>query len=105
MSLELDPIVDNWYSHLDKGQSFTVTAVNEDDETIELQYFDGDLEEISMSEWSGLDIEVSEAPENWSGPMDIGTVDDYGTEVTDTSARDWNEPLQPFPRPGGKTTV
>ena len=26
--------------------------------------------------------------------MDIGVGDDYGTEVTDTKAHDWNEPLQ-----------
>lgn len=105
MALELDPIVDNWYAHLDKGQRFTVTAVDENDETIELQNFDGDIEEISFSEWSDLKIEVCEAPENWSGPLDIGAVDDYGTEITDTSTDDWNEPLQSFPPPGEKRSA
>ena len=100
MALDIDPVVDNWYMHLDKGQRFTITEVNEDDETIELQHFDGDIDEITFSDWSDYNVELCEAPENWSGPIDIGTVDDYGTEITDTSSDDWNEPLQDFSSTG-----
>lgn len=106
MALDLDPIVDNWYMHLDKGQRFAVTAVNEDDETIELQNFDGDIDEVTFSDWSDFNIELCEAPENWSGPIDVGTIDDYGTEVTDTSNDEWNEPLKVLSSPGErKSTV
>jgi hypothetical protein len=88
---ELDPIVDQWYAHRDKGQRFYVTAVDEDNEAIEIQHFDGDLEEISFAEWRVLMIELSEEPESWSGAYDIAEIDDYGTEVTDTRAADWSE--------------
>jgi len=97
MPREIDPIVGIWYAHLDKGQRFTVTAINEDDETVELQHFDGDVEEISLSDWYELDIELTEEPENWSGALDISEVDDFGTEVTDTSKEDWSLPLNEFP--------
>jgi hypothetical protein len=96
MPNELDPIVDQWYFHEDKGQRFFVTAVNGEEETIEVQHFDGDIEEFSMEEWHELDIELSEEPENWSGPLDISEQDDYGTEVSDTTADDWNEPGQNY---------
>ena len=89
---ELDPIIDQWYAHKDKGQQFYVTAIDEHDESVEIQHFDGDLEEISFEEWSELDIELSEEPENWSGALDVAEVDDYGTEITDTQASDWSEP-------------
>lgn len=94
MPTENDPIVNNWYSHLDKGQLFTVVDVGEDN--VDIQYFDGDLEEMSLSEWYGMNIELSVEPENWSGAMDIAEKDDYGTGVTDTKEQDWSEPARQY---------
>jgi hypothetical protein len=59
-----------------------------------MQHFDGDLEEIDRDTWYQLDLEPIEEPENWSGPIDIGEIDDLGTEITDTTGDDWNAPLQ-----------
>ncbi len=98
MPNELDPQVDQWYAHLDKGQRFYVTAINEDENTVDIQHFDGDIEELSQDEWRDLDIELSEEPENWSGALDIAEQDDLGTEVTDTSTDDWSEPGEDFRR-------
>jgi len=94
MSTEADPVVGNWYQHLDKGQGFCVVALDEDEGLIEIQHFDGDLEEIDRASWYQLDLELSEEPENWSGAIDVGEIDDLGTEVTDTTNDDWNTPLQ-----------
>lgn len=93
MPTENDPIIDNWYFHLDKGQRFMVIGIDEENDLIEIQQFDGDIEELSLSDWSDMDIEISTEPQNWSGAMDVGDVDDYGTEVTDTEPGDWDEPL------------
>jgi len=90
----LKPEVDQWYTHLDKGQRFYVVAI--DDDTIEIQHFDGDLEEFALDEWYQLDIEPSVQPENWSGAMDIAEKDDLGTEITDTQGADWTEPQKDF---------
>ncbi len=68
----------------------------EDDKTVEVQYFDGNLEEFTLEEWRDLDIELSEAPENWSGALDIAEKDDLGTDVTDTLPEDWKEPQEDF---------
>lgn len=94
MSTEVDPIVGNWYQHLDKGQHFLVVAIDEDEGLIETQHFDGDIEEVSIEEWYQQDLDMAEAPENWAGALDIGTKDDYGTEVTDTNISDWSAPLE-----------
>ncbi|MGD2073675.1 MAG: hypothetical protein PVI91_07855 [Gammaproteobacteria bacterium] len=96
MPTEADPIVGRWYQHLDKGQEFCVVAVNEDDGLVEIQHFDGDLEEIDSDIWYQLDLEPIEEPENWAGPIDFGEIDDLGTEVTDTTGEDWKAPLQEF---------
>ncbi|MDF9392366.1 MULTISPECIES: DUF6763 family protein [Methylococcus] len=95
MNSEADPIVGNWYRHLDKGQSFTVVAIDDDARTVEIQHFDGDLEEIDLDTWYLLPIELIEEPENWSGPLDVAELDDLGgTEITDTCPEDWSEPLE-----------
>ncbi len=99
MPNELDPQIDQWYAHLDKGQRFYVVAINEEDNTVELQHFDGDIEELSLAEWRNLKIELSVEPENWTGALDIDEKDDLGTEITDTGADDWAEPGEDYRRP------
>ncbi len=90
---ELDPVVGNWYRHLDKGQYFTIVAVNDADETIEIQHFDGDVEELDLADWPAQEIEIAEAPEDWTGPVDDVEVDDLPYTETEMSDEDWAEPL------------
>lgn len=99
MSNELDPRIDQWYTHLDKGQRFYVVAINEEENTVAVQYFDADIEEFSFDEWRELQIELSEEPENFTGALDIAEQDDLGTEITDTQPEDWSEPGEYFRRP------
>ena len=101
MRNELDPRIDQWYAHLDKGQRFFVIDIDEEEKTVEIQHFDGDIEEISMDEWRNLRIELSEEPENWAGALDISEKDDLGTGVTDTRPADWSEPGKDY-RPPNK---
>ena len=99
MPNQLDPIIDQWYAHLDKGQRFFVVAINDEENTVDIQHFDGDLQELSMNEWRDLMIELSEEPENWTGALDIAEQDDLGTGVTDTRPDDWTEPGENYRRP------
>ena len=95
MDKELDPIIGNWYRHLDKGQMFQVIAFDDSDATVELQHFDGDIEEVSLPAWHAMDLEISEAPEDWTGPMDDVERDDLGySSDTVMSNEDWRAPLQ-----------
>jgi hypothetical protein len=94
MSNEADPILGCWYRHLDKGQEFCVVALDEQNTSVEIQNFDGDLQEIDMEEWRQMELETIEEPENWSGALDIAELDDFGTEITDTLPNDWNAPAR-----------
>ena len=78
MPNELDPIENNWYHHIDKGVDFFVVAVDEDEGLIEVQNFEGDLEEIDFEEWEEMDLEPCEAPEDYAGPIDVLDQDDLG---------------------------
>jgi hypothetical protein len=77
---ELEPIEGNWYQHLDKERDFMVVDVNKREGTVDIQYFDGDIEELEMEEWEEMDLEEIEPPEDWTGPLDDLEADDLGYE-------------------------
>jgi hypothetical protein len=93
MDNELDPVVGSWYRHTEKGQLFRVVAFDEDRGIVELQHFDGDLEEIDASDWFDMNIEPAEAPEDWTGPVDGTETDDSAYDKT-AKPRAWKEPLE-----------
>ena len=93
MPLRSKPQVSQWYRHLDKGQEFQVTAIDETEGTVEIQHFDGDVEELDLDAWHMMDIEPIETPEDWTGPMDNVEHDDLGYSETGMTGSDWNEPL------------
>ena len=88
------PVVSQWYRHLDKGQQFYVTAFDEEEGTVGIQHFDGDVEEMDLDDWHELNIEPIEPPEDWTGPVDDVERDDLGYSDTDMTREDWDNPLR-----------
>jgi hypothetical protein len=74
MANEFKPSVDQWYLRPGNADMFRVVAV--DNGTIDIQSFDGDVEELDLDAWRELDIELAEPPENWTGPFDSIEADD-----------------------------
>ena len=76
------PTIGAWYRR-SGGDSFEVVAFDEDDGTIELQYFDGTVEEMDTedweSQWAERTLETAEPPEDWSGSVDVESIDDPAT--------------------------
>ncbi len=109
MPADIDPIPGQWYQPLDKGQEFQVVAVDEASGVIEMQHYDGDVEELGMDEWRQLEVEPVEPPEDWTGPMDRIEPDELGLSDDAMSEQDWSEPLQeirnepPLPIPSTET--
>lgn len=80
MSTEIDPIPGNWYKYVGKNGDFFVVEVYEDDNIVEIQHYDGDVEEIELDEWYEMNVEAIEPPEDWVGPYDEIEMDDLGYE-------------------------
>jgi hypothetical protein len=86
--------IGQWYTRLDKGESFQVIGCDEESSTIETQAFDGDLDEIDAETWQALPLAFAEPPEDWTGPVDDVERDDLGYSETGMRGEDWAEPLQ-----------
>lgn len=88
------PEIGQWYTHTDKGEAFLVVGRDERAQTIEIQNFDGDIDEIDDEVWATLSLERSEAPEDFTGPLDDIEKDDLGCSDTEMKPGEWNEPLE-----------
>lgn len=71
--------------------------MNETDGTVEIQHFDGDVEEVGLDAWNEMVIEPIEPPEDWTGAVDGVERDDLGYTETDMTERDWSERLDEGP--------
>jgi len=103
MKTSVDPVLGNWYRHLDKGYEFQVVAYDDADGVVEIQHFDGDVEALELDEWYDMELETIEPPEEWAGPIDDFESDDTGYSETGMSDEDWREGLSEWheERPGG----
>jgi hypothetical protein len=101
MDEPMTPEIGQWYLQRDKGEMFRVTAYDESTHSVEIQTFDGDVDEIEEEAWNELPLERSGEPEDWTGPLDGIDVDELKSD-TEMTAADWAEPLQPF-RPRQET--
>ena len=88
MSTEVEPLANSWYTDLETEEEFRVVAVDEDEGIVEIQYQDGELEQIDLDVWNEMDIETSAAPDDWEeGDED----DDDWTEEADEDESDDDE--------------
>jgi hypothetical protein len=85
------PGIGEWY-RISGGELFEVVAVDDDDGTIDIQYFDGTVEEMDMEDWEAQwedgALEAAEAPEDWSGSVDVEPGDEEGRGSADSMSED-----------------
>ena len=82
VSRDYEPVPSQWYENLEEEDSFRVLSIDEDSELIEIEYLDGEIEEIDLEAWHEMDLEKIEEPEGWSESDD---------EDTDEDEDDWDE--------------
>jgi len=78
----LYPIIGQWFRR-PSGTLFEVVAIDDDDRTVEIQQFDGTIDEVDMESWADLLLTEVSAPEDWSGSVDMDPEDFVGKKNTD----------------------
>ena len=66
MSRDYEPVPGQWYENLEDEESFRVLTVDEDSELVEIEYLDGEIEEIDLETWHEMDLEQTQEPEGWA---------------------------------------
>lgn len=73
-----DPILENWYQDPASGRIFRVVAIDPENDSIDVQYSDGDIAEYEFTSWEDADFFPVDPPEDWSAPFDDVEIDDLG---------------------------
>jgi hypothetical protein len=86
------PSLGQWFKR-PNGTLLRVVAVDEDDSTIEIQHFDGTIDEIDREAWAEQFLIEVAAPEDWSGSVDMDPDDYVGTKA-DEMPQGFHDPLE-----------
>ena len=76
------PVIGQWFSRPD-GTLLEVVALDEVGGTVEIQQFDGTIDEFDIERWPELLLTEASAPEDWSGSVDMDPEDYVGRKDTD----------------------
>ena len=71
------PEIGERYQGLDE-MLFRVVAIDEDEGTIEIQYFSAEVSELDFDVWDELALQPAAPPEDWSGAYGGLEQDDLG---------------------------
>jgi hypothetical protein len=69
------PAIGQWFRR-PNGTLLEVVAVDEDAGTVEIQLFDGTIDEIEIDTWREQFLVEVAAPEDWTGSLDTDEEDD-----------------------------
>ncbi|GAC1302987.1 MAG: hypothetical protein NVSMB10_04500 [Steroidobacteraceae bacterium] len=90
----MKPVVGQWYRGT-TNELFEVVAIDDMDESIEIQYFDGTVTEMDFDTWNehlyDRMLDAADAPEDWSGAVDV-EAEDLDREFEDTARMAWSSP-------------
>ena len=96
MSRDNEPVKGQWYENVEEEETFRVLSVDEDAEIVEIEYLDGEIEELDLEEWHELDLELTQEPEGWSDEDEDDEdwdedEDEEEEEEDDDEDDDWDE--------------
>jgi hypothetical protein len=94
VSRDYEPVAGQWYENLEEEEQFRVLKVDEDSELVEIEYLDGDIEEIDLETWHEMDLDRIEEPEGWSKSDDKDEdedEEDWDEEDDEDDDDDWDD--------------
>ena len=86
MEMDQEPVVGQWYRDIEQ-RLFEVVAL--DHEFIEIQYFDGDVDELDADTWQQMSIFAVAEPGDGTGPFDESDDDEFSFSQNDYRTASW----------------
>jgi hypothetical protein len=89
---DYEPVKGQWYENVEDDETFRVLSVDEDAELVEIEYLDGDIEELDIDAWHEMDLERIPEPEGWAAQEAEAEKDaDEDEEDEDEDDDDWDD--------------
>lgn len=93
MSRDYEPTPGQWYENVEEEETFRVLTVDEDSELVEIEYLDGEIEEVDLETWHEMDLDKTSEPEGWADRDDDDDDDDDDEDFDedDDDDDDWDD--------------
>lgn len=78
------PEVGCWYEDLEQNVLFEVVSLDED--SIGIQYFEGEIEELELETFQRMALQIVDQPEDWGGPFELDEEDREENDFSPTPA-------------------
>lgn len=88
----LSPLVGCWYKEINNGNTFEVVAVDDDSQTIETQYIDGEINEFELDSWNEMQLVEIEEPEDWRNAFELSQEDSLDPDAA-IHPEEWMNPV------------
>lgn len=86
------PKLGRWYQDRENGQLFEVVSLDLDDESVQVQYVDGELAEFELDMWAELKLHKAAAPEDWRRPFELDEAHDADPDAA-MHPLQWSNPV------------
>jgi hypothetical protein len=87
---DYEPVKGQWYENVEEDETFRVLSVDEDAELVEIEYLDGDIEELDLDAWHEMDLERIAEPEGWAAEDDEDEEEEE-EDLDDEEDDDWDD--------------
>jgi hypothetical protein len=88
---DYEPVKGQWYENVEEDETFRVLSVDEDAELVEIEYLDGDIEELDIDAWHEMDLERIAEPEGWAANDAEEADEEEEEEEEEDEDDDWDE--------------
>ena len=89
MLSRLQPEVGFWYENREDHSLFEIVSLDED--TVAIQFYEGEIEELEFEEFASLPLRPIQQPEDWSGPFEFDMEDRDESDFLDGSFANQSE--------------
>ena len=93
MLRRIEPEVGAWYENYDQQTLFEVVSIDDEGDSVGIQYYDGEIEELDLDTFIRLPLYPVDQPEDWSGPYEMEADDRFESDfapAAETSAAKLN---------------
>jgi hypothetical protein len=71
--------IGDWFKTVE-GEKLEIVAYDQEEGVVEVQFYDGTIEEYDLEDWEELEATPIAPPEDWAGSYDLSK-DDYGVDL------------------------
>ena len=80
MLRRLKPEIGQWYENQEDDTLFEVVSIDEDDNSIGIQFYDGEITLLELETFARMSLLLVEQPEDWSAPFELDEEDRYESD-------------------------